>query len=103
MNTKAFNLFFMVIWLCVLIGLLTRSLWMQPELQEKVNVPHLPMVIALAGALALWNFVRFLVSHLFNRPPDQTQLNALRQHIRSRMGDDPKITDPQFKFDDPPK
>jgi hypothetical protein len=102
MNTKVFNLFLMVIWVAVLIGLLTRDAWMSPEMLEKVNGPHTPMVIAVTAMLCVWNLVRFWVAWKLNRPPDPTEREAMRAHIRRKFGSDPKVTDPQFNFDDPP-
>ena len=102
MNAKVVNLFLMVVWLAVLVGLLTRDAWMSQELLNKVNGQHTPMVIALAGMLFLWNLVRFWVAYKLNRPSDPTERDAVRDRIRQKFGGDPRVTDPEFNFDDPP-
>jgi len=103
MNTKVFNLALMVFWLLLCLGLLTRDLWMPAGLLEKVNGPQTPLVTAVAGVLAFWNFMRFWIAHRFTRPvtPSPTA-EAYRRKIRSITGEDPKVTDPQFRFDDAP-
>ena len=103
MNTKVFNLALMVFWLLLCLGLLTRDLWMPPALLEKVSGPQTPLVVAVAGLLAFWNFMRFWVAHRFKRPVGPSpEAEAYRRKIRSITGEDPKVTDPQFRFDDPP-
>ena len=103
MNTKVFNLALMVFWLLLCLGLLTRESWMPPGLLEKVNGPQTPLVIGVAGILAFWNFARFWVAHRFSPPiTPSPAAEAYRTRIRSITGEDPKVTDPQFRFDDLP-
>jgi hypothetical protein len=104
MNAKVFNLALMVIWLAILVGLLTRDWWMPPELHDRVSGPKTPMVIAVAGMLAVWNFMRYFISNRFSGPPKLSPTaEAYRKRIRGMSAEDPKVTDPQFRFDDPPK
>ena len=104
MNTKVFNLALMVFWLLLCLGLLTRDLWMPPALLEKVNGPQTPMAVAVAGLLAVWNFMRFMTGRQV-RPPTgpSPAVEEYRRKIRGITGEDPKVTDPQFRFDDPPR
>jgi hypothetical protein len=103
MNTRIFNLALMVFWLALFVGLLTRDWWMPPGLLDRVSSPQTPLVVMVAGVLAAWNFMRFYVAR---RPSPPTQLSpeveAYRRRIRSISGEDPRVTDPQFQFDDPP-
>jgi hypothetical protein len=101
MNTKAFNLGLMIFWLALCVGLLTRELWMPPGLLDRASGPQTPLIIAVSAVLAVWNLVRFWIAHRFGRPaqPSPTA-EAYRRKIRSITGEDPKVTDPQFRFDD---
>ncbi|MBO0700227.1 MAG: hypothetical protein J2P46_17640 [Zavarzinella sp.] len=103
MNTKVFNLGLMAFWLLLCLGLLTRELWMPPALLEKVNSPQTPLAIAVAGLLAVWNLMRYMMARP-SRPPTgpSPAVEQYRRKIRTISGDDPKVTDPQFRFDDPP-
>jgi hypothetical protein len=103
MNTKVFNLALMTFWLALCVGLWARDYWMPPGLLERANGPQTPLVVAVAGVLAVWNFIRFWIAYQFGRParPSPT-VEAYRRQIRSITGEDPKVTDPQFSFDDPP-
>jgi len=103
MNTRVFNLALMGAWLLICLGLLTREAWMPPGLLDKVNGPQTPMVVAVAGILAVWNFMRFWMAGQPCRPVDPSPaVEEYRRKIRSITGEDPKVTDPQFRFDDPP-
>jgi len=104
MNAKVFNLALMVFWLLLCLGLLTRELWMPEKLLESVNGPNTPLVISLAGILAAYNFMRLMIATRFTTAPARPSPAAeeYRRRIRSITGDDPKVTDPQFKFDDDP-
>jgi hypothetical protein len=101
MNTKVFNLALMTMWLVLCIGLLTRDWWMPDGLRDRINGPNTPVVIAVAGLLAVWNFVRFFVARRY-APPGRLspEVEEYRRRIRAISGEDPKVTDPQFKFDD---
>jgi hypothetical protein len=103
MNAKVFNLALMVFWLALFVGLLTRDWWMPQDLLDRVSSPQTPLVIMLAGMLAAWNLMRFYVAR---RPSSPTQpspvVEQYRRRIRSISGEDPRVTDPQFQFDDPP-
>src|SRR5262245_33779487 len=101
MNSRVFNLALMVLWLVLFVGLLTREWWMPDDMRDRVTGPNTPVVIAVAGLLAVWNFVRFFVSYRFGpagRPSPEVE--AYRRRIRDLSGGDPKVTDPQFRFDD---
>jgi hypothetical protein len=103
MNTKAFNLALMVFWLMICIGLLTRDYWMPADLNEKVTGPQTPLVIGIAAMLALWNLMRLWVAHRFAIKPNAAlspEAEEYRRRIRARLGEDPRVTDPQFKFDE---
>jgi len=101
MSARIFNLALMFLWLLIAGGLLTRELWMTPELLEKVNSPNTPLVIALAGILAVYNFLRFILASRPASPAQPSpQVTEYRRRIRAMSGEDPKVTDPQFKFDD---
>jgi hypothetical protein len=104
MNAKAFNLGLMIFWLIICIALLTRDFgWMPEALHEKVSGPQTPLVILLTGVLAAWNFMRFWVANRFGSPPrPSATAEAYRRRIRSITGEDPKVVNPEFNFDDPP-
>jgi hypothetical protein len=102
MNAKVFNLALMIFWLLLGLGLLTRELWMPPGLLEKVNGPQTPLAIALAGMLAAWNFIRFWAASRFGKPAGPSaQVQEYRRRIRTMSGEDPKVTNPEFNFDEP--
>ena len=101
MNTKLFNLGLMVFWILLCVGLLTREWWMPPDLLDKVSGPQTPLVIMVAAVLAMWNFMRFFIAHRFTAPARPSPVvDEYRRKIR-RESEDPKVTDPQFRFDDP--
>ena len=103
MNTKVFNLALMAFWLLLCLGLLTREFWMPPGLLEKVNGPQTPLVAAVAGILAAWNLMRFWIAHRFPHPTTPSPaVEQYRRKIRLISGEDPKVTDPQFRLDDSP-
>jgi hypothetical protein len=104
MNTKVFNLALMAVWLLVFVALLTRDMgWMPEGLHDKVSGPQTTLAMALAGVLAVWNLMRFWAAHQRDRPmqPSATA-EAYRRKIRSITGEDPKVVNPEFVFDDPP-
>src|SRR5438067_1074082 len=104
MNTKVFNLALMIFWLMICVGLLTRDWWMPAEMNEKVSGRNTPLVIAVAGVFALWNVMRILVAYRLPARPSTTvspEAQEYRRRIRARLGHDPRVTDPQFQFDDP--
>src|SRR5438552_15303954 len=99
MNTKVFNLALMLFWLMICIGLLTRDFWMPEEMKEKVTGPNTPMVIAITGVLALWNLMRFWAASRFPARLQTTvspEAEEYRRRIRARLGEDARVTDPQF-------
>jgi hypothetical protein len=103
MNTKVFNLALMFFWLVLCVGLLTRDWWMPPGLHARADGPQTPLVVAVAGILAAWNFMRFFIAHRFGKPAQPLPTTeAQRRKIRAITGEDPRVTDPQFNFDDPP-
>src|SRR5436190_510394 len=104
MNARVFNLALMVFWLIILAALLTRDLgWMPEALHDKVSGPQTPLIIALTGVLAAWNFMRFWVANRYTGPPrPSATAEAYRRKIRSITGEDPKVVNPEFAFDDPP-
>jgi hypothetical protein len=56
----------------------------------------------VAGVLALWNFMRFYISHRFTAPTQPSPMvEEYRRKIHRSDKPDPKVTDPQFKFDEP--
>ena len=104
MNARVFNLALMVFWLILCVGLLTRDWWMPPELLDRVSSPQTPLVILVAGMLAVWNFMRFYVARRPNLPTQSSpEVEQYRRRIRSMSSEDPRVTDPQFQFDDPPE
>ena len=103
MNTKFFNLALMVFWVVICLGLATRELWMPPGMLDWASGPRTPLIIAVSGVLALWNFMRFFVAWRFGGPARPSpEVEAYRRKIRSISSEDPKVTDPHFNFDDPP-
>lgn len=103
MNTKLFNLALMVLWLVLCLGLLGRDWWMPDELRERVSGPQTPLVIAVAGLLAVWNFARFFIAYRFGTPSAPSpEVEEYRRKIRALSGHDPRVVNPEFDFDDPP-
>jgi|GEM_PF-5504516 len=103
MNAKVFNLALLIFWSVLAVGLWTRELWMPPGLLEKFNGPQTPLAIALACMLAVWNFMRLWVAIRFAKPTGPSpEVEAYRRRIRAITGEDPKVTNPEFAFDDPP-
>ncbi len=103
MNTKIINLGLMIIWLMICIGLLTRDYWMPAGLKNEVSGPNTPLVISITAVLAVWNLMRFWVAQRFPKSPrvsPSPEAQEYRRRIRSQLGDDPRVTDPQFRFDD---
>jgi len=103
MNSRVFNLALMCLWLLLCVGLLTRELWMPDEMKEKVSGPQTPLIIAVSGLLAVWNFARFFVSYRFGTPAKPTpEVDAYRRKIRAMSRGEPTVTDPELNFDAPP-
>src|SRR5688500_11619070 len=103
MNTKVLNLALMAFWLILCVGLLTREARTPPGLRARADGPQTPVVGAVAGVLPAWNFMRVWIAHQLGKParPCAT-VETSRHRLRTITGEDPKVTDPQFKFDDPP-
>ena len=103
MNTRVFNLTLMAFWLAICVGLLTRDFWMPAGLLDRVTGPQTPLLILVTGVLAVWNFMRYFVAQKFAAPTRPSpQAEEYRRRIRSKLGEDPRVTDPQFQFDEPP-
>jgi hypothetical protein len=103
MNPRVFNFCLAIFWFAICIGLLTRDWWMPAGMHEKVTGPQTPLVIALTAVLTVWNLLRFAVSKWFASPPKESdEVAGYRRRIRAMSGEDPKVTDPQFNFNDPP-
>lgn len=101
MNTKVINLALMFLWLAIGIGLWSRDFWMSAEWKEKIEGPQLPLVMGVAFMLALWNLMRYWVAVRWAAPHrESAEVAQLRQRIRAITGEDPQVTDPQFRFDD---
>lgn len=101
MNTKIFNLVLLVTWSILFVGLLTRSWWMSDELLKKVDSPQTPLLMALAGVFALWNGARLWASTQSTPTARPTMTDRYRQKIKGITGEDPRVTDPQFDFNNP--
>lgn len=100
MNTRGFNLALMAFWLAIAIALLTRDLWMSRAMLDKVDVPQMPLIIGVAFMLTGWNLMRYWVAGRFSRPPEvSATTQELRRKIRSISGSDPRVTDPEFDFE----
>lgn len=101
MNAKVVNLFLMAVWLAIFLGLLTRDEWMTAELLDRVNGPHTRLVLRVAGVLFVWNALRLWLATRVVRPPDPRAGDERRHRVRRKLGAEPTVTDPQFRFDDP--
>lgn len=104
MNKKLVNLSFLVFWLILGVGVYFREFWMPVDLREKIGEEKAQLVILVAIVFALWNLARYFVAARFDPPTHQPSREVLeyRRKIRAMSGQDPKVTDPQFIFDDPP-
>ena len=104
MNSKFFNLALMIMWLTLCLGLVTREWWMSDGLKDRVTGPNTPVVIGVTALLAVWNFVRFFVSYRFSVSPGKPspEVEEYRRKIRALSGEDPKVVNPEFNFDDNP-
>jgi hypothetical protein len=103
MNAKVFNLLLMFFWLAIFLSLLTRELWMPPAMLDKISGPHTPLAMALIGLLILWNGMRFWAARQSGGPPKESPtVNEYRRRIRAMGGEEPKVTNPEFAFDDSP-
>jgi len=103
MNTKLFNLVLLCVWLVLCAAMLLRDYWMPDELREKVSDQKAYLIILVAIVFAFWNFARFFAasrSAAASKPSPEVE--EYRRRIRAMSGQDPKVTDPQFIFDDPP-
>ena len=102
MNPRVFNLCLAIFWFAICIGMLTRDWWMPPAMHEKASGPQTPFVIALTAVLTVWNLTRYGVAKWSASPPKESdQVANYRRRIRAISGEDPKVTDPQFSFDEP--
>jgi hypothetical protein len=101
MNARVLNLGLLVWWLVVLIGLMTRESWMPPALLKRMTDEQMQLVFPVVVAFLIWNALRFWLAVRTDRPPDPTARSAMRERIRRKFGEEPRVTDPQFNFDDP--
>jgi hypothetical protein len=104
MNAKVLNWFFFLFWVGICAALLTREFWMPPDMLDRVSGPRTPLVIAFVVLLVLWRGMRLWVDYQFGGPPKESpRVTEYRRRIRAITGEDPKVTNPEFVFDDPPK
>jgi hypothetical protein len=101
MKGTALNLYLMIFWTLLFVGLMTREYWMDPEMLAKLDSPNTPLITALTGVFILWNFARYVAAAKFGSQKESKYAAEIREKIRGNQ-EDPRITDPQFKFDDPP-
>jgi hypothetical protein len=102
MNTRSFNLVLMLFWIAIAIGLLTRELWMPQNLKDKMNIEQMPLIIGVAFMLAGWNLMRYFAARSRSSPVQVSEhAMEIRRKIRASLGPDPKVTDPQFDFENP--
>jgi hypothetical protein len=103
MNTRAFNFGLMLFWLVLGVGLITRSWWMENDWKARVEGANPQLMIGFVFLMAAWNFIRMW--SVAQRQPvykESQEASEIRRRIREKMGgEDPKITDPQFNFDEP--
>jgi hypothetical protein len=103
MNKKLVNLSFLVFWIILGLGVYFRELWMPADLREKIGEDKAQMFVLVSIVFALWNLARYLVASRFDTPVQPSpEVQEYRRKIRAMSGYDPKVTDPQFNFDDPP-
>jgi hypothetical protein len=100
MNTVFFNIVMALFWAVLFIGMYFRTSWMSVEMQAMVENERTPLVMWGLVVLLMWNVTRAYVRRRFsvvrsNITPE------MRAKVRSITGTDPKVTDPQFNFDDP--
>lgn len=104
MNTKLFNAAFLFFWVALCLGMLFRHLWMPVDVQQKISDERAYMIMMVAGVFALWNMARLFAASMRSNVSalPSPEVEAYRRRIRAMSGQDPKVTDPQFNFDDPP-
>ena len=103
MNSKFFNLALMVMWLSLCLGLLTREWWMPDGMKDRVTGPNTPVVIGVAALLATWNFAASSSPIVSAVPPGRPRKSkSIAGRFARCSGEDPKVTDPQLNFTDPP-
>jgi hypothetical protein len=100
MKGTALNLYLMIFWLFLFVGLMTRDYWMPPDLLTKLDSPNTPLITSLTGLFVFWNLARYLAASKFGSQKESKYAAEIREKIRGNQ-EDPRITDPQFKFDDP--
>lgn len=103
MNSKIFNLAFMFVWLLLCAAMLTRGWWMTDDMRENVSDQRAYLIVLVSVVFALWNFARFFAASRYAASAKPSpEVEEYRRRIRAMSGNDPKVTDPQFNFDDPP-
>jgi hypothetical protein len=101
MNTRLFNLALMFAWILLAAAMLLRDQWMSDGLREKIGDQQAYMVILVAIVFAFWNFARYFAARYRSSSKPSPEVEEYRRRIRAISGHDPKVTDPQFNFDDP--
>lgn len=99
MNMRIINTSLSIFWFALFLGMVSRVLWMPPWLLARAETPQAPIITALLLMLSFWNFSKYWSSKRFAVPKSQID-PALKVKIKSITGDDPRVTDPQFAFDD---
>ena len=102
MNSKLFNLPFLILWVTLGVGMLLRDWWMPDDLRKRISDENAQLVMLVAAVFAAWNVTRLLAARRMASDRPSPEVEAYRRKIRAMSGQDPKVTDPQFKFDDPP-
>jgi hypothetical protein len=101
MNSKLLNGGLLIFWVLLGLAVALRQYWMPAEVREKFSDETAQLAMLLATLLALWNAVRIFVRWKFGDVRKSSpEIEAYRRRIRAMTGEDPKVTDPQFKFDD---
>jgi hypothetical protein len=102
MNKKLVNLSFLIFWIVLGLGVYFRDLSMPAELREKIGEDKAQMFVLVSIVFALWNLARYFVAARLDTPTQPSkEVLEYRRRIRAMSGQDPKVTDPQFNFDDP--
>jgi hypothetical protein len=102
MNAKLLNGALLIFWVLLGLAVGLRQYWMPGEVREKFSDETAQLAMLLAALLAVWNAIRILVRWKFGDDARKSspEVEAYRRRIRAMTGEDPKVTDPQFKFDD---